>query len=199
MRLPPRVLSLSLVLCLTLSAAAARAQGKEPPPPPRQQPQGPATSSGAPQFSPHIYGEAEVGEKAPDFELDGSESKPVKLSAYRGRWVILAFGDRKETVAPVREVAAKLDSAGIALLGICNEKAYFLVAFAKNTRFPFLLLADVTREVSAMYGLEDSHAREVLPGYVMIDPKGDVQFALLGQSIPPADLARLARYVAARP
>lgn len=163
-------------------------------PPPRR-----PDNNGAPQYESRTTGEAEVGEPAPDFELDASNGKPLRLSDRRGHWVLLAFGDRKETVARLRSVAAALDSSGITVLGVCNEKAYFLEAYAKQEKFPFLLLADVTREVSDMYGLYESRERFVLPGFIMIGPRGVVRFALIGESLPPQDVLRLAQIVSARP
>lgn len=188
--------ALSLMLACFHPASAQDAPKQTPRP---QQPSMPRTGTSAPQFQAKISGEAAVGERAPDFELDGSYGKPVRLSSYRGRWVVLVFGDRKETVAPLAAVAANLDSAGIHLLGVCNEKSYFLAAFARQKKFPFPILADVTREISDMYGLYDSRERFVLPGFIMIGPSGTVRFALLGQTLPPADVARLARYVSSRP
>jgi peroxiredoxin len=192
MRLEPRVVPLLLALCVTPAAA----QLKDSP-----RPQAPDSNvpHGEPQFQNRISGDVVVGELAPDFVLDGSFGRPVQLSAYRGKWLILVFGDRKEIVAPMRDVAAPLDSSGIALLGICNEKAYFLEAFSRQSRFPFPILADVTREISAMYGLEDARERTVQPGFILIEPNGSVRFALLGETLPPTDVARLARWVAARP
>lgn len=199
MTLLARIAPVALSLCIAaLGSSPAKAQ-EDSKTGPRPQPSPGATTPGSPQFQSRIRGLAEVGELAPDFELDGSNARPVRLSSYRGRWVVLAFGDRKETVAPLASVAASLDSARIQLIGVCNEKAYFLEAYARQRRFPFPLLADVTREISDMYGLYDSRERFVLPGFVMIDPRGNVQFALLGQSLPAVDIARLAKYVAARP
>jgi peroxiredoxin len=166
---------------------------------PRPEPPGSVPPTGSPQLRPRASGEVQAGERAPDFELDGSNGKPVRLSSLRGRWTLVAFGDRKEDVSPLREVAAGLDSSGIRLVGVCAEKAYFLEAFAKQKQFPFLLLADVTREVSDMYGLYDSHARAVLPGYILLEPDGDIALELLGQSLPANDIARLVRYISARP
>jgi len=188
----------SLILAGAL-AGTARAQDDAKTGPRPQAPPSAGTPPGSPQFQSRISGEAAVGERAPDFELDGSQGRPVRMSSYRGHWLVLVFGDRKETVAPMAEVAASLDSAGIRVLGVCNEKSYFLEAFARQQKFPFPLLADVTREISDMYGLYDSRERFVLPGFVMIGPSGIVRFALLGQKLPPADVARLAKYVAARP
>lgn len=190
--------ALTLLLAL-VSPAPGFAQDNTKQPPRTQEPSPPPNHAGSPQYQGRFSGEAEVGERAPDFELDGSFGRPVRLSSYRGRWVLLVFGDRKETVARMATVAADLDSSGIPLLGVCNEKAYFLGAFARQQNFPFPLLADVTREISDMYGLYNSRERFVLPGFVMIDPRGNVRFALLGQTLPPEDVARLARYVSALP
>ena len=190
----------SLLVLLTLSgpgAAFAQGGGKEPPRP--DAPGGSSTPSGSPQLRPRASGEVQAGERAPDFELDGSHGKPVRLSSLRGRWTLVAFGDRKEDVAPLRAVSGGLDSSGIRVVGVCAEKAYFLEAYAKQRQFPFLLLADVTREVSDMYGLYDSRERTVLPGYILLEPDGDIALELLGQSLPPVDIAKLVRYISARP
>ena len=198
MRRAPHVVSSLFACCFVAVASLASAQVglKEPP----QKSASPTTvPHGEPQFQSRISGDVAVGEPAPDFELDASDGRHLQLSSLRGRWVILVFGDRKETVAPMAQVAASLDSAGITLVGVCNEKTYFLASFVKQARFPFPILSDVTREISAMYGLDDSRERSVQPGFVMIEPHGNVRFALLGETLPPADVARLARFVAARP
>jgi peroxiredoxin Q/BCP len=135
---------------------------------------------------------------APDFELPGSAGKQVKLSSYRGHWLILAFGDRKETVSPLREVCAELDSSGIHLLGVCAEKTYFLSSFVNRESFPFTILADDTREISDLYGLYESRERKVLPGYILINPKGEIRLSMLGQTLPPGDVARVVKYVTTR-
>ena len=199
MRRAPHVISPLFAVALTValaSAAVAQVGLKEPP---RQSASPAVVPHGEPQFQNRISGDVAVGELAPDFELDASDGRHLQLSSLRGRWVMLVFGDRKETVAPMAQVAGTLDSSGISVVGICNEKTYFLASFVKNTRFPFPILSDVTREISAMYGLDDPRERSVQPGFVMIEPRGNVRFALLGETLPPDDVARLARFVVARP
>ena len=198
-RFPPLAVVVSSLILLAAAllfpgASLAQKDGPRPDGPP-----GPPKTSGSPQFQVRISGDVMVGEGAPDFELDGSHARSVRLVDYRGKWVLLVFGDRKETVAPMREVHQQLDAVGIGMLGICNEKSYFLEAYAKQSNFPFLLLADITREISDMYGLYDSKDRFVEPGFELLDPNGVVRFAILGKILPPPDVARLARYVAARP
>jgi peroxiredoxin len=188
--------ALLLLAAIGMSASAwAQADSKETP---RKEPPPVHPPTGAPQFRARITGDVIVGELAPDFELDGSSGKPVKLSSYRGRWLLLVFGDRKEALTPLRESYADLDSMDMHIVGVCAEKAYNLVAFAKHEAFPFMLLADVTREISDMYGLYDAQERKVLPGFLVINPAGEVRLALLGQSLPPADVVRLAKYVASQ-
>ena len=199
MRIDIRATTLVTMLALVAApcrTAIAQSDIKESP---QKQPPGAPATPGSPQYQARISGDVLVGERPPDFELDGSGGKPVRLSSTRGHWVVLVFGDRKETVAPMREVAAQLDSSGIRVLGICAEKAYILAGYARAQHFPFPLLADVTREISDMYGLYDSRARFVQPGFILIEPGGKVRLALLGQTLPPEDIARLARYVATRP
>ncbi|HTO91768.1 MAG TPA: peroxiredoxin family protein [Candidatus Sulfotelmatobacter sp.] len=185
-----------LVPAIALATAAfaqpdARQTGKQPPP-------ATTSASGAPQYHARASGQVSIGELAPDFELDGSNGKPVKLSSQRGRWVLLVFGDRKESLLALREVYPSLDSAGVELVGVCAEKAYILVDYAKKSGLPYLMLADVSREISELYGLYDAEARTVVPGYLILDPDGNIRMTLLGQRLPAADLARLAIYVSTR-
>ena len=49
----------------------------------------------------HIAGEVAIGERAPNFELDGSDGRPLKLSKLRGDWVLMVFGSRKEELTPL--------------------------------------------------------------------------------------------------
>ena len=194
MKATTRVLSLIAVLALA-PAARAQVEGKNPP---RPTPAPPTAPTSGPQLRPNSSGQVQMGELAPNFELDGSRGKPVKLSSYRGHWLLLTFGDRKEHFAPLQQVSAELDSSDIRLLGVCGEKGYNLVAYAKRENLSFVVLADLTREISELYGLYDWQERKVLPGYLLISPEGEVRLALLGQSFPPADVARLARYVTGR-
>lgn len=141
-----------------------------------------------------ITGQVIVGERAPDFELDGSEGHPVKLSRMRGDWVLLVFSDRKESPAELRGGYEDLARQGMKIVGVCNEKPGNLKSFAEKTALPFVLLGDVTGEISAMYGLHDRLRSATLPGFVVIDRDGKVRMAMLGQQLPAEDIARLARF-----
>jgi len=80
------------------------------------------------------------------------------------------------------------------VIGICHEKAHTLVGGAERGKDAVLLLADVTGEVSATYGLFDFVRSETEPGLLLIDPNGIVQLAVLRSLPPPDSIVRLARF-----
>jgi peroxiredoxin len=109
--------------------------------------------------------------------------------------VLLAFADRKEDLAPLANIHTSLRRQGVQILGVCNEKAHNLRSFAAREKTPFLLLADVTGDVSAMYGVYDYITQTTLPGFLVLDREGDVRLSLLGSQLPAAEVERLVEFV----
>lgn len=183
----PAVLLAAVGLALSAPAMAQKSQKPTPPP-----------ADPAPGGTPHtrirIHGEVAIGDRAPDFELDGSGGRPVRLVSLRGDWVLLLFDSRKEQVASMRPVSDDLRALGVRPVGICDEKAYHLESFAKRDSFPYLLLADPTGEISALYGLYDHELSTTGPGFLLLDREGIVRMALLGQRFPPDNVLQLIRY-----
>jgi peroxiredoxin len=153
----------------------------------------PATNT-TPHTRVHISGEVYIGERAPDFELDASTGKPIKLSQFKGDWVLLLFDGRKEDVAKLRNFDTEARKIGVKMLGVCDEKAYNLKSFSEREQFPYPLLADPTGEISAMYGLYDGALATTGPGFVIVDRDGIVRMALLGQRLPPDVVFQLTRF-----
>jgi mycoredoxin-dependent peroxiredoxin len=172
--------------------AGAQSDGKTPPPSVPS-----TTSSGAsptPAGRVHVYGQVYVGDRAPDFTLDGSDGKIVRPSRFRGDWVVLVFADRKEKFQPLETVYEDLNNRGVRILAVCKEKAHGLQAYATREKLPFVVGADWTGEVSAMYGLYDQERSMISPGFVLADRDGIVRMALLGQNLPPEQIAALVRF-----
>jgi peroxiredoxin len=191
----PALALAALLLSGAALASEARAQGDEPKaPPPAQPPHEPGPQPRNPPAQGRILGQVYLGERAPDFELDGSRGVPVMLSRLRGDWVLLTFADRRDSLVRLRAVEGELGELGVKLVGVCREKAYNLVNAARRDSTPFLMLADVTGEVSAAYGLYDSMHGQVEPGFVLLDRMGVVRSAFFGQLLPPAEIAHLARF-----
>ncbi len=196
-RRPNRAMTARVAACaialLVASASSAwpQVEGKTTRPPPTP-PTEPAPRT--PRPSPRIVGQVYVGEQAPDFVLDGSEGKPVKLSRLRGDWVLLVFCDRKEFLAGLGTADAELRPLGMQVVAVCNEKSRALQHYALRDSVAFLMLADVTGEISALYGLYDFEHSAIRPGFIVIDRIGTVHMAVLGQLLPASDIARLARF-----
>jgi peroxiredoxin Q/BCP len=154
----------------------------------------PDPSSTTPRPGLAVAGQVYIGQRAPDFELDASSGKRVKLSRMRGDWVLLVFSERKESLLPLETSADSLRTIGVLVLGVCKEKSRTLETLQSRHPLPLALLADVTGEISAMYGLYDSLHSAVRPGFVVLDRDGIVRMAVLGQELPVGDIARLTRF-----
>ena len=177
-----------MVLVLLALAGVARAQE------PDKRPTTPPATSGARtgvtplSGEPAIMSQLYVGERAPAFELDGSRGRRVRLTDQRGSWVLLVFASVRGKLGGLREVQADLDTLGVRAFGICNDGPNALKTFAERQALAFELLSDATGEISQLYGLYDSRAGLTQPGFVVVDRRGIVRTAVLGQSLAVKDL-----------
>jgi thioredoxin-dependent peroxiredoxin len=99
-----------------------------------------------------------AGDPAPDFTLPDADGKPVALSDYRGRRVIVYFypaagtpGCTKEA-CDFRDNLAELGDAGLDVLGISPDKPAKLAKFRDAEGLTFPLLSDPDREVLTAWG-----------------------------------------------
>lgn len=101
------------------------------------------------------------GASAPDFSLKSTPDQLVSLSQWRGRRVILAFypadwspvcGDQ---VTLYNEILPEFHNLNADLLGISVDGAWCHLAFAKDRKLQFPLLADFEPkgEVAKCYGV----------------------------------------------
>jgi len=132
-----------------------------------------------------------VGEQAPDFELAQIDGTPLKLSSMRGQWVMIWFAESRDSLPSVEPVAASLAKQGVRTLAVCYEKTQTLARRLKGRELSYIPLADPTGEIIALYGLLESQRDVVQPGFVLVNPHGDVRMALLGHQLPSADALRL--------
>ncbi len=176
---------------LAIPATAAFAQEKIPKRPPQE-----TTNSGVhqPGTTEGPAGKILLGERAPDFELEGSRGRSVRLSSLRGDWVILAFADRSRDVVALREIQASMRTLGVRIAAVCREKPHVLRSRATAEELEFLLLADPMGEAADSYGLYDRAYSRTIPGFVVLDRRGVLRFAALGQLPPPTEIAALTRF-----
>ena len=100
----------------------------------------------------------EVGKKAPAFSLPDQDGKPVTLSSFKGKPVVLYFYPKDDTpgctqeACDFRDAYAALKKAGAVVLGVSPDDSKSHGKFAGKHRLPFTLLADTEHSVAEAYG-----------------------------------------------
>ena len=98
-----------------------------------------------------------VGDQAPDFELDGTEGR-FRLSDHRGERVVLLFYPGDFTAVCTRqfcsyaERAEDMSSLGATVVGISAQDVDSHMKFVNEKGIPVPLLADPDKSVAKSYG-----------------------------------------------
>lgn len=101
----------------------------------------------------------EVGMKAPDFKLIGSDNKEHSLEDYKGQKVILYFYPKDNTpgcsteAQDFKAVFEELKDNNTVILGISRDSLKSHDRFITKFELPFILLSDESEEVCNLYGV----------------------------------------------
>lgn len=123
-----------------------------------------------------------VGAPAPDFTLKDGNGDEWRLSANRGKVVVLLFYPGDETPICTRQMCSVRDrwedysSTGAEVVGISTDSVESHQKFAEHHNLPLGLLSDPSAEVANLYG-----ARSLIPGKVarsvfVIDANGVMRY-----------------------
>ncbi|MBI3538864.1 MAG: peroxiredoxin family protein [Candidatus Eisenbacteria bacterium] len=186
-----------LLLAALAAPLASHAQTSEPKAPPTTTTARPTGDARVPDGELRIFNHVQVGEDAPDFELSDADGRPFRLSQMRGRRMMLNFADRRAMLPAFGALAESLSAMGVMLVGVCHDSPQSLKTMSEKTRVRFLLLSDPTGQVSSIYGAYDSQASSIVPGFVLVGPRGRVRMVFLGESLPTAELLELTRFALA--
>ncbi|MBS1823540.1 MAG: redoxin domain-containing protein [Acidobacteria bacterium] len=101
----------------------------------------------------------QVGATAPNFTLPSQEDKPVSLTDYKGKWVVLYFYPKDQTTGCTIEAhnfqrdMSKYDAANAVVLGVSLDTVEGHKAWCAKDTFSFKLLADPDHKVVDLYGV----------------------------------------------
>ena len=101
----------------------------------------------------------EEGKPAPDFELPSDEGMTVRLSALRGKPVVLYFYPRDDTpgctkqACGIRDAFDDFRARGAVVLGVSPDDEASHMKFKSKYSLPFTLLADPEHKVAEDYGV----------------------------------------------
>lgn len=97
------------------------------------------------------------GELAPDFSLKDQSGKTVRLSGFRGKWVVLYFYPKDDTPGCTKEACSfrddhkKFQDIKAIILGVSLDDAASHQKFIGKFQLNFPLLCDEDAKVSRLY------------------------------------------------
>jgi thioredoxin-dependent peroxiredoxin len=121
----------------------------------------------------------QVGEQAPDFELEGTDG-PFKLSEHRGERVVLLFYPGDNTMVCTKQFCSYRDRAGdfaalkATVVGVSSQDLASHEAFSVKHALTVPLLADVDKDVARKYDAFSARLG-VKRAVIVIDEQGIVR------------------------
>lgn len=136
-----------------------------------------------------------VGQTAPDFTATAvvdQEFNSIKLSDYRGKYVILFFYPLDFTFVCPTEITAFSDrhadfkAINTEILGVSVDSEFSHLAWIQTDRksggvgdLEYPLVSDIKKEISAAYNVLDPEAGVALRGLFIIDKDGIIQHSTI--------------------
>lgn len=136
-----------------------------------------------------------VGQPAPDFTATAvydQEFKTIKLSDYRGKYVVVFFYPLDFTFVCPTEITAFSDryeefkALGTEVLGVSVDSEFSHLAWIQTDRksggvgdLSYPLVSDIRKEISTAYNVLDPEAGVALRGLFIIDKDGIIQHATI--------------------
>ncbi len=140
---------------------------------------------------------AKVGQTAPDFDMPSTKNmetlaENVKLSDYKGKWLVLLFYPLDFTFVCPTELTAfsdridELNGIGAEVIGISTDSVHSHRAWIKTPRdqngvadMKYPLASDVGGKLSRAYNILVEEANIALRGLYIINPEGLLQYAVV--------------------
>jgi peroxiredoxin (alkyl hydroperoxide reductase subunit C) len=140
---------------------------------------------------------AKVGKPAPDFDLPSTKNmetlaENIKLSDYKGKWLIMLFYPLDFTFVCPTELTAfsdrieELNGIGAEVLGVSTDSVHSHRAWIKTPRdqngiegLQYPLISDVGGKLAEKYNILVEEANIALRGLYIVNPEGVLQYAVV--------------------
>ena len=139
----------------------------------------------------------DVGDEAPDFELQDQERSPVRLSSFRGsKHVVVVFYPMSFTptcqgeLCAIRDSLPDFDGEDVQTLAISCDTSAVHKRWAEEQGYRFPILADFWPhgEVARAYGVFDEQSGLAMRGTFIVDKQGKVVYTVVNAIKSPRDL-----------
>ena len=147
----------------------------------------------------------DVGDEAPDFELQDQERSPVRLSSFRGlKNVVVVFYPLSFTptcqgeLCAIRDSLPDFDGDDVQTLAVSCDTTAVHKRWAEDQGYAFPLLADFWPhgEVARAYGVFDEQSGLAQRGTFIVDTQGKVAYKVVSAMKSPRDLDEYRRVLA---
>lgn len=140
---------------------------------------------------------AKIGELAPDFNMPSTKNmetlaENVKLSDYKGKWLILMFYPLDFTFVCPTELTAfsdrieELNGVGAEVIGVSTDSVHSHRAWIKTPReengvadLQYPLASDVGGKLSRKFNILVEEENIALRGLFIIDPEGILKYSVV--------------------
>lgn len=122
----------------------------------------------------------DVGSPAPDIEVAVTGGETLKLSKYRGSWVVLFFYPKANTAGCTKEACSLRDgrdalaSMDAVILGASVDDMEDQESFRQAQRLPYPLIADKNKRLAKAFDVMGFGGLMAQRKTFIIDPKGTV-------------------------
>jgi peroxiredoxin Q/BCP len=135
-----------------------------------------------------------TGQPVPDFELSNQDNRPVRLSDYRGQFVVIFAFPKAGTAGctmqacSFRDMFPQIEAENAVVLGISMDTPEELKSWHDQHKLQYDLLSDPDKQVIGMLGAGDNSLFGLIPmsgakrSYWVIDDQGklvDMQIGVL--------------------
>src|SRR5438270_9120528 len=140
---------------------------------------------------------AMVGQPAPDFNMASTKNieklnENVKLSDYRGKWLVMIFYPLDFTFVCPTELTAFSDryedfeGIGADVIGVSTDSVFSHRAWINTPRdkggvegLKYPLASDITKKVASDFGVLIEDKGIALRGLFVVDPEGTLRYAVI--------------------